>query len=141
MANTDDKVMAAVEAALKKNPKASVDDLFQMAKGVSSGVAKLSKRQFHATYPLQVKRRAGAKKGRKPRRKKAAPVTRRKKAAPPVTRRKAGRETPARESVRDVLLRFASEVAGAEARQDVVKVVAGVDRYVDAVLKATGSLK
>ena len=57
MATVDDKVMSAVEAALKKDPDVSVDELFAMAKGISPSVGKLSKRQFHAQYPLQVKRR------------------------------------------------------------------------------------
>lgn len=142
MANADDKVMAAVESALKKNPDATVDELFDMAKGINSSVGKLSKRQFHARYPLQVKRRSGG--SAKPKKKKAG----RKKAAasaasaPRRTRSRARKAAPAangstRDSVRGIFLRFASDLAAAEARKDVVKVVAGVDRYVNDVLKAT----
>ncbi len=133
MAKVDDKVMAAVEAELKKNPDASVDELFQMAKGVNSGVGKLSKRQFHARYPLQVKRRTGSSKPRK--------AGRKKKAAPRRARTQRNDNASARESVRGIFLKFASDLAGAEARKDVVKVVAGVDRYVDDVLKVAGSVK
>jgi len=129
VAKTDDKVYAAVETALTKNPAASVDDLFALAKGINSSVGRLTKRQFHARYPLQVKRRMN-------------PSKRRKKAAGKTTQA-AGRRTPraagsVRDSVRSTFLRFASEVAGAESRKDMVKVVAGVDRYVDDVLTATG---
>lgn len=154
MANADDKVMAAVEAALKKDPKASVDELYAMAKGISSGVGKLSKRQFHARYPLQVKRRSpkakrakGAKKAAKAAkpskagRKKAATRRARPKAAARAARKAAGTTANAaaeRESVRRIFMRFASDLAAAEARKDVVKVVAGVDRYVNDVIKATG---
>jgi len=132
VAKVDDKVMAAVEAALKKNPQASVDELFALAKGVNSGGGRLSKRQFHARYPLQVKRRTG---GAKPRK------ARRKKAGAPRTRTQSTNATSTREVVRGIFLKFASDLAGAEARKDVVKVVAGVDRYVDDVLKVAGSVK
>lgn len=136
MANNDDKVMAAVESALKKNPDATVDELFDMAKGINSSVGKLSKRQFHARYPLQVKRRSG-RSAKKPKKKAA-----RKKAAPRRTRSRAKKAAPvangpSRDSVRKIFLRFASDLAAAEARKDVVKVVAGVDRYVNDVIKAT----
>ncbi|GMV04928.1 MAG: hypothetical protein AMXMBFR53_12080 [Gemmatimonadota bacterium] len=127
MAEVDGKVLEAVESALAKNPKATVDELFDMAKKVSGSVAALTKRQFHARYPLQVKRKQSPSKPRKARRKKA--TTRRSRAAA---------ATSVREAVRGSFLRFASDLAAAEARKDVVKVVAGVDRYVDEVLKATG---
>ncbi|HKJ01215.1 MAG TPA: hypothetical protein VJ997_02135, partial [Longimicrobiales bacterium] len=92
-------------------------------------VGALSKRQFHARYPLQVKRKLAPAKKR---------TSRRRKAAPPRARAKADR-APAREAVRASFLKFAQDLAAADARKDVVKVVAGVDRYVDEVLKATGS--
>jgi hypothetical protein len=44
-----------------------------------------------------------------------------------------------REAVRASFLKFASDLAAADARKDLVRVVAGVDRYVDEVLKATGN--
>lgn len=132
MASSEDKIMAAVEAALKKNPGASVDDLFQLAKGVSPSVGKLSKRQFHARYPLQVKRRMNPSKPKKSAGRKNAARRGRKAAASP---------TSTKESVRGIILRFASDLAAADARKDVVRVVAGVDRYVDEVLKATGTAK
>jgi len=132
VAKVDDKVMAAVEAALKKNPQASVDELFDLGKSINSGVGRLSKRQFHARYPLQVKRRSGGGKAKKPGRKKTAP------------RRSQARRsdaTSSREAVRGIFLEFASALAAAEARKDVVNVVAGVDRYVDAALQAAASVK
>ncbi len=57
MAEIDDKVMAFVEETLKKSPKIKLADLFEKAKEVSASIGKLSKRQFNARYPLQVKRR------------------------------------------------------------------------------------
>jgi hypothetical protein len=131
VANTDDKVYAAVESALKKNPSASVDELFDLAKGVSSAVGKLTKRQFHARYPLQVKRRMSPKKAR--RKTRATTASR-------GGRRVHSSNGSVRESVRSAFMKFASDLAAAEARKDVVRVVAGVDRYVDEVLKATSAV-
>jgi hypothetical protein len=128
LANVDEKVLAAVEAALKKNPGTSVDELMVIAKGVSPAISKLSKRQFHARYPLQVKRRMSAVKGGRRRSRKPAP-----------RKGSAQAAAGAREAVRGAFLRFATDLAGAEARKDVVKVVAGVDKYVDEVLKAAGA--
>jgi hypothetical protein len=43
-----------------------------------------------------------------------------------------------RDEVRAQFLSFASDIAAAEARKDLVKVLANVDKYVDAVAKAVG---
>ena len=134
MAKTDEKVMALVEDELKKNPQASVDDLYSKAKEVSPAVGKLTRRQFHARYPLQVKRRSQGGAGRKRRARKvrgAVKVRGRRRSAAP-----AGDVN--REAIRDVLIRFATDVAGAEEKKDLIKVMTGVDRYVDQVVKATG---
>ncbi len=127
MANVDDQVLAAVETAIKKNPKATVDELMELAKGVNPSIGKLTKRQFHARYPLQVKRKMSSAKGGRRRSRKRSARTRPAKGA-----------NNGREAVRAAFLRFASDLAAAEARKDVVKVVAGVDKYVDEVLKVTG---
>jgi len=121
--------LKAVEVALKDNPKATVDELFEIAQGVNKAVAELSKRQFHARYPLQVKRKLSPRRPRRPRKPKAG--ARR--------ARKAPANGPVRDAVRAIFLKFASDLAAADARKDLVRVVAGVDRYVDEVLKATGS--
>ena len=128
MAKTDDKVMQFVEDELKKNPDVDVKDLYERAKKIKSGgVSKLSLRQFNARYPLQVKRRQSQKKsGRSTRRKRS--TSKRSKAA--------ASNGKNRDAVRDALLRFAGDVAGAEQKKDLVKVLAGLDKYVDEVLKA-----
>jgi hypothetical protein len=128
MAQTDPKVMAFVETALKKNPKIGVQELFDGAKKLSRPIGKLSKRQFHARYPLQVKRRKapGAtprKRGRKP-------------AAKPTSTRQRKAPESQRDAVRQAFLQFATDMAAADDRKDLVKVLAGVDRYVDLVVKA-----
>ncbi|HZD06308.1 MAG TPA: hypothetical protein VE173_15465 [Longimicrobiales bacterium] len=141
---TDEKVMEMVEQELKKNPAVSVDELQEKAKSINQDVASLTARQFHARYPLQVKRRM-ATKGR------AAKATRapKKKAAPRRTRRaraKAPAAAPApaaagadRDAIRGTFLSFASALTAAEARKDLVKVLANVDKYIDQVVKAAGA--
>lgn len=137
MAKTDEKVMKMVEKELEKNPDISVSDLFEKAKKVSSDIGELTNRQFHARYPLQVKRRKAMKSGGK--KKTAAPKRRKKRTS--TSRKKtvsAGTASDAnREAVRGEFLSFASDLTAAEARKDLVKVLANVDRYVDRVLKTT----
>ena len=128
MSDIDEKVMSAVEAALKKNPEATVDELFAIAQEVNQAVAGLSRRQFHARYPLQVKRKLSPPRPRRPRRAEAGTRRGRKPA-----------DGSVRESVRACFLKFASDLAAADARKDLVRVVGSVDRYVDEVLKATGN--
>jgi hypothetical protein len=137
MAKADEKVMAWVEAELAKNPDAPSGVLFEAAKEKFPSIASLSIRQFHARYPLQVKRKASASKPRKRTRDagrrgattgRAGTRDRRSKTPPP----------DAREAVRAVLMRFATELASADAKADVVKVLARTDRYVDDVLSAAG---
>lgn len=155
MADVDLKVMEMVEKALEKEPDVGSSDLFDRVKEKHPGVADLSVRQFHARYPLQVKRRkaaaAAAASGSSPARKKSAPKrspARRKPAAetaprPPRTRTRraaaASNERTARDAVRAVILEFATELASAEAKADVVKVLAGADQYVDQVISALDS--
>ena len=128
MAHMDDKVMAAVAAALSENPSASVDELFEIARGVNPAMGELSKRQFHARYPLQIKRKLNPGRRRKRRQAKSG-------GGPGV---RSGGAAARRDAVRSAFLRFASDLAGAEERKDLVRVVAGVDQYVDEVLEATG---
>jgi hypothetical protein len=139
-AETDEKVMAMVEDELKKNPGVSVDDLQRKAQGINKSVGSLTARQFHARYPLQIKRRktnrkrtpkaaktAAAKPARRASRKRSTKV-----AAPPPAPATGGD----RDAIRAAFLTFALDLAGAEARKDVVKVLAGVDKYVDQVARA-----
>ena len=140
MAKTDEKVMRMVEAELGKNPDASVDELFDKAKGLNSGVARMSRRQFHARYPLQVKRKKGAgrrgRKGRKGGRKggvKVTAVTVARGRGPGRPRSRGGDDNAA---LRAVFLRFAQDVAAADTPAALVKLIVGVDRYVDEAVKA-----
>lgn len=120
MAEANPKVMEMIEAEIKKNPDISNPELFEKAKSIDKGVSTLSPRQFNAMYPLQVKR---AMKPSRPKRKRAK-------------RRAGGNSTGNRDKVREVLLSLARDVADAQGKGDVVDVVAGIDGYVDRVMKA-----
>lgn len=122
MATANPQVMEMVEAELKNNPDISNPELFEKARAIDRKVADLSPRQFNAMYPLQVKRAM-------------KPARPRKRAKRSSSRSKADGN---RDKVRDVLLALAKDVANAQGKGDVVDVVAGIDRYVDRVLKAAG---
>ncbi len=137
MAKTDPKVMAYVEKALAKDPDMSGSDLYDGAKKVSAAVGRMSRRQFHARYPLQIKRRSQGGGARKVRRAKA-PGRRKGPGRPPATRRRAQRAAPqvgngTRDAIRGTLLSFAVRLASAEGG-DVVQVMTEVDGYVDQII-------
>lgn len=130
MPEIDEKAMKFVEDTLEKSPNIQLDELFQRTKKVSSAIEQLSNRQFNARYPLQVKRRkALAARGRGTGRKKAAAPRGR----PP--RKPTVQASAPRDMVRQVFFQFATDIAAAGERKDLVKVLAGVDKYVDQVLK------
>jgi hypothetical protein len=132
MAKNEERVMQFVEAELERNPEVATSDLFEKAKKVDTGLSKLSLRQFNARFPLQVKRRKSlATPGKAPRKGRARAGG---------TTRGGGRRASQnrRDAMREVFLRFASDLAGAEERKDVVRVLAGVEAYVDEGLKAAG---
>ena len=113
---------------MAKDPSVASKELFEKAKESFPAARELNIREFHARYPLQVKRKASlaAGGGKRKRRRKSSGG------------RKTG-ETAAhanRDAVRTALLKFASDLSAAEERKDLVKVLARVDSYVDEVLKA-----
>ncbi len=130
MAEVDPKVMKYVENALKRNPELENKELFDRVKKAHPAMRKLGSRQFNARYPLQVKRRrALAEGGRRGGGKKRSPAGTRRRGRPRIKP-----QTP-RDAVRQVFLDFATDLAAAEERKDLVQVVAGVDAYVDQVIK------
>ena len=131
MAKNEERVMQFVEAELERNPEVATSDLFEKAKKVDTGLSKLSLRQFNARFPLQVKRKKSLATPGKASRKGGA-----RKGTPRGGARRASQDR--RDAMREVFLRFASDLAGAEERKDVVRVLAGVEAYVDEGLKAAG---
>jgi len=129
VAEIDPKVMKYVENALKRNPELENKELFDRVKKAHPAMRKLGSRQFNARYPLQVKRRRALAEGGRRGGKKRSPA-----GTPRRSRPRIKPETP-RDAVRQVFLDFATDLAAAEERKDLVQVVAGVDAYVDQVIK------
>jgi hypothetical protein len=149
----------------------SNEDLRAKAEKLDDAVARMSARQFNATYPLQVKRKlapptrrggrksskatkrrgrkAGSKRadtgGATAERKRGRPRGRAAAQAGGASIRGAGGRGPgaaatngARGRVRAALLDFARDLASADGA-GLVDVIAGVDGYVDRVMKASGA--
>ena len=130
MPEVDEQVMKFVEKTLTQHPDMQLEELFQRAKEFKSSMSKLSKRQFNARYPLQVKRRRAL----------AARRTSGKgKEGAPSPRQRSRKAVPIpgapRDRVRQVLLQFATDIAAAEEKKDLVRVLAGVDDYVNQVMQ------
>ncbi len=164
MPDRNDRVMAMIEKEITANPDISNEDLRAKAEKVDDSVARMSARQFNATYPLQVKRRMRPRRARKAtkggkRGRKAAVKTGRGPGRPPGSGRKRGRPPKSagpsgpragvgrraiargdavHDRVRNVLVEFARDLASSDGA-GLVDVIAGVDGYVDRVLKATGT--
>lgn len=176
MPDTNERVMAMVEQELRADPDISNESLRAKAEKLDDAVARMSARQFNATYPLQVKRkltpatRRGARKATKGRRgrkagaKRGAATGARGRRASPTGGSKRGRAAAvaggatirtergrgragrggsaagdgARGRVRAALLDFARDLANADGA-GLVDVIAGVDGYVERVMKAAGN--
>lgn len=129
MSKADATIMAMVEAELEKNPEATATELHEKAKTLSAGVRELSLRQFHARYPLQVKRRKAGKR-----------IGRRKTGGPGAGTRRRGRRGGAdpRDAVRKVFMDFATDLTAgiaSDGPHGAVKLLAQVDSYVDRAMK------
>jgi hypothetical protein len=148
VAERNEKVMEMVVKELDKDPSVGLESLYRRAKEIDSSISELSLRQFHARYPLQVKRsrtRGAAKKQKGSQTKKRAGAGD-KTTAPRVAKQPRSRgDAPAvgaafdREKVRQLFLEFASDFAEAETRRDFVRVLSSVDSYVNRLAKVVAS--
>lgn len=110
---TNEDVMEMVRRQLERDPPPPTSALYGRAARIDSDVYDLSLRQFHAKYPLRVKReRARAER-------EAA--------------REEERSPAARDRVREVLYGLAREVASADGVADLAGVVVGLADRVDEV--------
>lgn len=128
MAEVKEKVMDMVRKELEKNPDAENKELYEKATEVDGSIADLTLRQFHARYPLQVKRQKAQKSGGGTRKKKASSG-----------RGGRSRKTAEvdRDKVRATLLQFAKDVSSAEGQASaLIDVLDSVDDYVERVVKA-----
>ena len=116
-----DKIMALVRRALEKDRGVGSRELYERAAKADASVKKLTLQQFHAKYPLQVKRQMAR---TKPRRRRKT-----------ITPRK--RAEVDRAAIRKILLSFARAVSAAEGTAALIDVLANVDKYVDRILAAS----
>lgn len=130
MAEVKDKVMDMVRKELDENPDAENRELYEKATKVDGSIADLTLRQFHARYPLQVKRQKAQKSGGGSRKKRSS------------SGRGGGSGNGAdvnRDKVRATLLQFAKDVSSAEGQASaLIDVLENVDDYVDQVVRAVG---
>lgn len=143
MASATDKVMQYVERELAKNPDVSNDTLLEGAKKIDKSVTELTPRQFHAKYPLQVKRRSGKSSAKK---KKSSAKASRRGGAKATRGRRATRTTrktatattssAGEDRVRGVMMKFAKDLSSADSQVETIEVLSNIDRYVSDIMKA-----
>lgn len=138
MADVNEKVMTMVEKELARAPETSTTDLHELAKKVDPAMEELSVRQFHARYPLQVKRKKSLAKGGGRRKKSRSGDS---------GKRGGGRRggaggggtgaATARSEVHAVLIEFAKEVSSANDRGPtaMLDVISNLDGWVARIEK------
>jgi hypothetical protein len=147
VAERNEKVMEYVKGELEKDPKISLASLYEGARKVDASIGELNPRQFHARYPLQIKRRSaaagGAKRsgGRKASKRsgrrgaaKKAGGAQQSAATPNARRARRGGQAAGgseRDQLRTLFLEFASDFSQAESRSEIVRFMSNVESYVD----------
>jgi len=126
MAERNEKVMEKVREELKKDPAMKSKPLFEQMQKSHPSVKDLSVQQFHARYVLPIKRENAPKRPRK----------RRSSAKGSASSRRSPKQEAHRKQLRGVFLEFAKDLADAEDRGEIVRVMAELESYVD---RATGS--
>jgi hypothetical protein len=126
--NSEETVMRFVEGVLEADPTVGSAEIYERAKGIDPGVEALTLRQFNARFPLQVKRRRALERSG------ARGNGRRSRAA---RARREVTQLRTQYAVREAFLRFAADLSAAEENAELVRVIAGVDEYVEAVIEAT----
>ncbi len=119
MAKTGTGILDLVREELRRNPNATTAELFEKAKKVDRGVAKLSIRQFHARYPLQVKRQLAMLR--------------------PKRRRRSRGRAANRPAIKAELLAFAKALLEADS-VGIVDMLGRADAYADRLLAAAGTV-
>ena len=137
MAEVNDKVMEMVREELKENPDAENKELYAKAVKLDDAIDDLTLRQFHARYPLQVKRQIAQKRGGKKKKKRKQRKSRKKrKASSRAATKGAAGSGPNRDAIRGTLLQFAKDVSSAEGKAEMIDLLTSVDDYVDQVVEA-----
>ena len=118
-----DPVMSMVERALKAQPDIPSSELHAKVAKKHAAIGKLSTRQFHARYPLRVKKRWSLESG-------GGTAGRRAKAQKKSRPSRRARKAQTVEGTRDLLVQFATELLS---RPDAsfTSVLAKVDKYAE----------
>lgn len=137
MAEVNEKVMEMVRKELEASPDASTTELHEKAKTVDPAMKDLSIRQFHARYPLQVKRKKSLAEGGGRRTK----TRRSRKSSSGSSRGKRGGAsggTTSTNEIHTVLVEFAKEVSSANDRGPtaMLDVISNLDGWVARIEKA-----
>lgn len=126
-----EEIMEMVRQELSDDPDAENKDLYQKATKIDPSVDDLTLRQFHARFPLQVKRQmAQSRRGGRSR-----------------TSGSGDRGAGAggggagvdRDAIRSILLGFARDVSRADGKAGMIDLLSSVDDYVDEVVEAVGA--
>jgi len=137
----NEEVLALVRELIGKYPTVNSTQLYDKAMRVHPFLHGDGLRTFHARYVLPVRRAQAAAEGRPraPRRKKTKPES----LSPASTAAGTSAAAPAgraarieieRLRVREVLLRFARELAAADSRADIIAMLSGIDGFVDDIM-------
>lgn len=126
-----DAIMEMVRQELSDDPDAENKDLYAKAKKIDPSVDDLSLRQFHARYPLQVKRKMAQ--SRRDSQESRGTKSRTTGSGDGGT---GGSGSVDRETIRSTLLRFARDVSAADGKAEMIDVLSSVDDYVDDVVDA-----
>lgn len=139
MAEVNEKVMEMVRKELEASPDASTTELHEKAKKVDPAMKDLSIRQFHARYPLQVKRKKSLAEGGGRRRKKKK-EKRSRTSGSGSTRSKRRSGSSSQSEIHAVLVEFAKEVSAANDRGPtaMLDVISNLDGWVARIEKARG---
>jgi hypothetical protein len=129
VADVNEKVMAFVEDALRKDPEQKSSELFEKAKEIDPSISELSSRQFHAQYPLQIHRRNAPAKPKASRKSRSRRTSRK-------TKKSADSGAVQKAAVRGVLQRFAKDLTASSDPQKVVEAMIGLDDYVEEIVRA-----
>jgi len=121
-----ERVMGFVTKALLEEPEPPVGELYERARTLDPGVAGMSLREFNARFPLQIRRREALER----------PGRRKSMRSKALRQRKAADEDRRRAAVRGVLLRFAVELSEADGPAELVRVMAGLEAWVDETVAA-----
>lgn len=139
-AETIPEVVAMVEKAITENPEISTADLYNQARDLNPAIGDLNRRQFHARYPLQIRRRQSSQAKAQEEEVLGVPTMEAVEASIPNPRRPRriraiqAEVVDPKDLLRRKFLEFAGEFAGATNQQETIQVVLGLEQTLDEIV-------